>query len=191
MKKVLLMTLALMVCASAAMADHVGTYSDQSGTSCVLTTLAPPPTNNSVYIIQKFNANGATAIQFKVNDATSGLFFANATYNAAFLVLGTPQTDLSIAYTSCLVGDVLCATLNYFWFGAPITGCGATVGVGPAPTSPIPGEIATVECDLATVTALTGGQLWVGPGAGDCPGGPCDPLAAQENTWGGVKALYR
>jgi len=190
MKKVLLMTLALMVCASAAMADHVGLYADQGGTNCALVTLAPAPTLNPVYMIHKFNANGATAIQYKVTD-TTGLFFSNAAFNPVFLVIGTYNTDLSVAYTSCLVGDVLVGTLNYFWFGNPISGCGASDTIEAAPTSPIPGAIATVECDLATVTAITGGKLWVGPNAATCPGGPCDPLAAQENTWGGVKALYR
>lgn len=190
MKKVLLMTLALMVCAGAAMADHIGLYSDQAGLSCALVALAPPPANNSVYMIHKFNANGSTAIQFKVTDA-SGLFFANAQFPAAFLTIGTWNSDLSVAYGSCLIGDVAVGTLNFFWFGTPITGCNNTLTIEAAPTSPIPGQIATVECDLQTTTAITGGRLWVGATAATCPGGACDPLAAQENTWGGVKALYR
>ncbi len=189
MKKVLLMTLALMVCAGAAMADHVGVYSDPAGTSCALTTLAPFPAQNATYLIHKFNANGATAIQFKVNDA-SGLLFASAVFPAAFLTLGTWNTDLSVAYGGCLQGDVAVGTLNFFSLGGTFS-CASTLAIGAAPTSPIPNEIATVECDFETLTAITGGTLWVGPNAGACVGGPCDPLAVQENTWGGVKALYR
>lgn len=190
MKKVLLMTLALTVCAGSAMADHVGLYSDPAGTSCALVTLQPFPANNSVYIVHKFNANGSTAIQFKVVD-TSTLFFGSAVFPAAFLTIGTWNTDLSVAYGSCLIGDIAVGTLNFLSLGANLTGCGFSLTMDDAPTSPITGEIATVECDLETVTPISGGKLWFGANATDCPGGPCDPLAAQENTWGGIKALYR
>lgn len=189
MKKILMMTLALTVCASGAMADHVGLYSDPAGVDCTLNTLAPAPGNNAVYIVHKFNA-GATAVQFRTIDA-SGLFFASAVFPAAFLTLGTWNQDLSVAYGGCLIGDIAVGTLNFFWFGTPIAGCNNTLELAAAPTSPIPGEIAKVECDFETVTPMTGGKLWIGSGADECVGGSCDPLATQENTWGGIKALYR
>ncbi len=188
MKKVLLMTVALMVCASATMAaDRIGIYSDQGGGACALTTLVAPPGNNSLYIIHKFNGNGSTASQFKVNDL-SGLFAASQT--TTFLILGTWNTDLSVSYGGCVVGDINVMTLNFLWFGNPISGCNNTLTVVPAPTSPIPGEIATVECDFETLTPATGGTAWVGTGSNTCTGA-CDPVPTQENTWGGIKALYR
>jgi hypothetical protein len=190
MKKVLLITLALMVCASGAMADHMGVYADAQGNTCALTALAPFPTLNAAYLIHKFNSNGATAIQFKVVD-TTGLLAASQVFPAAFLTLGTWNQDLSVAYGGCLNGDIAVGTLNFYLLAAPPVGCGASLTIDDAPTSPIPGEIATVECDFETVTSISGGKMWVGPDAGGCVGGPCDPLAAQENTWGGVKALYR
>jgi hypothetical protein len=70
MKKVLMMTLAmLMVCSSIALADHIGVYEDTGGTSCVKLTFAPFPTPNNMYIVHKFNP-GSTASQFK--STTSG-----------------------------------------------------------------------------------------------------------------------
>ena len=166
MKKVLLMTVALMVCASATMAaDRIGIYSDQSGVNCALTTLVAPPGNNALYIIHKFNGNGSSASQFKVN-------------------------DLSVSYGGCVVGDINVMTLNFLWFGTPISGCNNTLTVVAAPTSPIPGEVATVECDFATLTPASGGTAWVGTGSNTCTGA-CDPVPTQENTWGGIKALYR
>ena len=205
MKKILLMTLALMACAGAAMADHIGVYADTQGFWCEVSTLAPPPANNSVYVIHKFNGNGSSALQFKVLD-NSGLFFANASFNPSFLVLGTYNTDLSISYTQCLFGDVLVGTLNFFWFGNPISGCNNTLIVVAAPTSPIPGEIATVECDFATLTPASGGALFFTKSGLETIALPvampartascecaslCCTIATEENTWGGVKALYR
>ncbi len=186
MKKVLLMTLALMVCAGAAMADQIGVFADQGGLDCIAGPLVSGNVN-SFYLIHKFNADGATAAQFKVND-TTGLFAANQL--TPFLAIGTWNTDLSLAYGGCLIGDVALMTLNFFWFGNALLTCSATLEVAPAPTSPAPGEIALVECDFQTVTTATGGRLTVRTDDtdGGCPG--C-VVAAQTTTWGGVKALYR
>ena len=184
MKNALLLSGFLMVCSSAVQADHVGIYADLSGSSCALTNLQPPPANNPLYIIHRFNGNGTSASQFKVNDA-SGLFAASQ--QTTFLTLGTWNTDLSVAYGGCLVGDIAVMTLNFLWFGTPITGCNNTLTVVAAPTSPIPGEVATVECDFATLTPATGGRAHVGSTASQC----CILTATEENTWGGIKALYQ
>ncbi len=191
MKKILLMTLALTVCAGATMADHFGLCTDEAGTDCTLSTLVGPPANNTFYVIHHFNANGATAAQFKINDL-SGLFAASQ--QTTFLAIGTWNTDLSLAYGSCLLGDIIAIQLNFFWFGNPISGCNNTLEVAAAPTSPLPGEIATVECDFETVTSATGGSGWVSTdgSAENCPVSCCNSVnPTQENTWGGIKALYR
>jgi hypothetical protein len=182
MKRVLLIALTALMIAGGAAADHISIYSDLTATTCFMSTLQPPPANNAVYIIHRFNGNGASASQFKVNDL-SGLFAASQT--TTFLVLGTWNTDLSVSYGGCVVGDIAVMTLNFLWFGTPISGCNNTLTVVAAPTSPIPGEIATVECDFATLTSASGGRFFFGLNSGTC----CvDPT--QENTWGGIKALY-
>ncbi len=184
MKNAVLISGFLVLCSSAVQADHVSIYADQLGGSCGLTNLQPPPANNPLYIIHKFNGNGTSASQFKVNDL-SGLFAASQT--TTFLVLGTWNTDLSVSYGGCVVGDINVMTLNFLWFGTPISGCNNTLTVVAAPTSPIPGEVATVECDFATLTPATGGRANVGSTANEC----CIDIATEENTWGGIKALYQ
>lgn len=188
MKKVLLMTLALTMCAGAAMADHLGIYADQGGVSCALTTLVPPPGNNALYIVHKFNA-GATASQFKVTDASS-LF--PTTQTTPYLALGAWNSDQSLAYGGCVVGDHVIMTLNFLWFGTPVT-CANTMEVTPAPTSPVPGAIAIVDCGQpsGSLETATGGRAYVGPGSNNCPGGCNEPSATSSTTWGGIKALYR
>ena len=111
MKKILSMTLAmLMICASVALADHIGVYEDQGGTNCVKTTFAPFPTPNNMYIVHKFNP-GSTASQFKVNDTTGFIAQAQTT---PYLSIGTWNTDLSLAYGGCVVGDHVLMTLAFF-----------------------------------------------------------------------------
>ena len=184
MKKALTLTLAIMVCAGGAMADAIGVYSDQTAVDCALRTLVPPPGSNSMYLIHRFNNDGAAAIQFKVNDST-GLFAASQT--TEFLTLGTWNTDLSVSYGGCMVGDITVMTLNFLWFGTPITGCNNRLDVVAAPTSPLSGEIATVECDFETVTPAFGFSGVVTQPESVC----CPTTATEESTWGGVKALYR
>ncbi len=185
MKKVLLMTVVLMSCAGSAMADYISVFTDPGGGSCALGTLAPAPGVNAFYIIHKFNADGAAASQFKVNDTTT-LFATSQT--TTFLSIGTWNTDLSLAYGGCLTGDIALMTLNFLWFGSPITGCASFLEIAPAPTSPLPGDVATVECDFETLTPANGGRAFV---TTDGLALQCCPFAAEESTWGGIKALYR
>jgi hypothetical protein len=189
MKKVLMMTLALTLCAGAAMADHMGAYSDVQGASCALSVLATPPANNTAYVIHKFNT-GTTAAQFKVVD-TSTLF--PTTQTTPYLSIGTWNVDLSLAYGACIIGDHVILTCNFLWFGTPITGCANTLQLVPAPSSPIPGSIAFVDCaqPSGNLETGTGGTLFVGQTSPTCPTGGCDPNATASTTWGGVKALYR
>jgi hypothetical protein len=185
MKKVLMITLALTLCASAAFADHEGTYSDTAGMSCTLTNFVPFPGQTSAYVVHK-NNSGATASQFAVIDA-SGLAFAG--FTSPYLTIGT-LADLSVAYGGCLAGDLMIVQIN--WFALPGTfTCDNKVSLAPAPTSPLPGEIAIADCNFQ-YRSSTGGVLWVGPDAEACKGpSPCDPVPVAETTWGGIKALYR
>ena len=188
MKRLLSVFLTLAISSVAAHADHIGIYSDQAGGSCYFSSLVPPPGSNNAYVIHRFNV-GSTASQFKVID-TSGLFATTQTFPAGYLTIGTWNTDLSIAYGGCVIGDHVVATLSFLWFGAPVN-CGQTLAVAPAPTSPIPGEVALVDCaqpsgNLETATA---GTFFLTSG---CPSGPCDlGTPTEQSTWGAVKALYR
>jgi hypothetical protein len=184
-----MLAMALTLCAGAASADHFGIYATNDGLDCALENAPVGPPGLSVYIIHKFNA-GAGAAQFRVVD-TSG-YFATTQSTIAGLALGSWNTDWSIAYgAACLQGDLLIATLNFLNFGTP-TSCPANgLTIADAPTSPVPGAIALVNCGGDFETG-SGGTLYLGPNAASCvaPTG-CDPSAVSQTTWGGVKALYR
>jgi hypothetical protein len=182
-----MLALCLSLCAGAAMADHFGLYTDVAGTNCLLgPSLAFPPTLNNVYVIHKLN-HGSQAAQFKVQDG-SGLFLSSANVTAPYLLIGTLTGGASIAYTSCVVGDHVVATLGYFFFGTPVT-CGK-VEVIPDPAHATP-VIVAVDCNFNEVPS-TGGTLYVSTtGApGQC-GGCNEPNATESRTWGTIKALYR
>jgi hypothetical protein len=183
-----MMTLALTLCAGAAMADHIGVYSDADGNSCALLTLVPFPSTNAFYVIHKFNP-GSTASQFKIQD-TTGLLHASA--SSPFLSIGDFYTDMSLAYGGCLQGQVLLGTLNFYLLGPQPT-CSQNLEVIPAPGSPVPGAIAIVDCNLPSgnLKTATGGRAFAGPGSDQCPAGCNEPLATSEATWGSIKALYR
>jgi len=184
MKKILLLTLALTVCAAgASMADHIGIYADAAGVDCFDNTLAFPPTTNPVYIVHKFNGGtGSTASQFKVND-TTGLFNGGA--STSYLLIGAFTTGASVAYGGCLGGDIVVGQINYLWFGAPLT-CGALQIVADPTAVPDP-VLTTVDCNF-TLKPTTGGSFFFNQN-GTCP---CqDPNATSQSTWGNVKSLYR
>jgi hypothetical protein len=183
MRKVL--TAVALVCTIAApsFADNISVYGDAAGNQCFLSGLVSPPAQNAFYIVHKLNA-GSTAAQFKVTD-TSGLFAASQ--NTPYLSIGTWNTDLSLAYGGCVIGNHVVMTLNFFWFGgAP--NCNQKLTIDPAPASPIPGSIALVDCALPSgnLEAATGGSGYMSPAcAGQCA------VATQSTTWGSVKALYK
>jgi hypothetical protein len=189
--KLLLLAIAFMIYAGAARCDCFGIYSNPQLSGCFL-TLLEPPAYNFVYVIQKFNL-GSAASQFKVID-NSGLF--PASQQTPYLALGTWNTDLSLAYGDCIFGDHVLLTLGFIWFGDPIVGCENWLSVGAAPTSPISGSIAVVDCGPPW-TYRTGGSGWpfhFGADAQSCEFDcGCEhhetPVAAS--TWGAVKAMYR
>ena len=188
MKRLITVLFLVSAFAPSAWAHDISTYADQSATECALTSLVTPPGINSVYIVHKFNP-GSAASQFKVDD-TSGLFATSQT--TPYLSLGTWNTDLSLAYGGCVVGAHVVMTLNFIWFGTPFT-CANYLETVAAPTSAIPGVIAVVDCALPSGNLLpaSGGKLFFGPNARDCPEINCGFNPVSESTWGGVKVLYR
>jgi hypothetical protein len=185
-----MMTLALVLCSGAAFADHVGVYADATGLSCALLNPAPFPGTNTFYVVHKFNPSGATAGQFKVQD-NSGLFKSGQVLTPGYLILGDWFVDVSIAYGACIVGDHVLGQLNYFWTGSVGT-CATTIEILPAPGSPVPGQVAFVDCALPSgnLRSGTGGRAFYGANTDACPAG-CGEVATHDATWGSIKALYR
>lgn len=178
MKK-LFMLCALLVIAipPIAMADHIGIYSDCTGTSC---TLAQGFTS-TVAVVHKFSL-GAVMSRFKIVFPAGSNVFAFATSNS-YPSEGNVQTGVSVSYGTCLSGS---------WCVGNVV---AILGAGPMCMQAANGfpSITYIDCSFVELPA-TGGHAMVGS---ICPGeygdpSPCDiPVAVESSTWGSVKALYR
>jgi hypothetical protein len=145
----------------------------------------PFPNFIDTYIIHK-HTGGAAAAQFTISadgGSTLSLFQVNA--GPDMLLLGD-ASDLSIAYGGCKTGDIYLVNVRYF--GSGNSPACARLTLTPAPTTPIPGQVAAVDCNLPN------GNLFV-PGTGVAHINPsptclCD-VAVNTATWGAIKALYR
>jgi len=186
MKKVLLLTMCLAMCAGAAMADHIGMYNEVGGVTCFRAAAWNPAGSNFVYVIQKFNT-GSTGSEFRINNA-SGAPYSAMTLGVGFLNIGLPQEGISVAYQVCVQApEFLVVRLRYAdddETGAAPTPCGK-MEVVENPTA-VPPVRQTADCSSQPRPA-TGGTFYWGTG---CPG-CADPTATARTTWGGVKALYR
>lgn len=188
MKKFVLTVLAIVAAASPAFAQNgdISAYADAAGTSCNVLDNTAPFAFIDVFLLHK-HTGGGTAAQFTVT-LTGGhtLSYISVTEAPGMLRIGEANVDMSLAYGGCLVGDFLIATVRYLGNGTSAA-C-ARVTLTPAPTTPIPGEIAAVDC------VQPSGNLYV-PGNGQAiinPDGTCQcNVPVSTKTWGGIKALYR
>jgi hypothetical protein len=179
MKKVLMLALCLGLCASVASAGVIGVYADNQGLGC---SLSPAPGIVNLYIMQKFNPGGALASEFKVDDQSGVTHIADAT-TSPFLLIGDYRAGASVAYTDCLVGDIVIATMTYFYSGAPALTCASKLTVVPDPTAS-PATLGFVDCNY-NLLPVTGGMFWFANSCGECAN------ATATATWGTIKALYK
>jgi hypothetical protein len=177
MKKVLLLSLAVVMVASMASAQgFFGIYSDADTYSdCNLDDSVFGLC--SVYLVQHF-ANGISSQMMVVDD--SGLTPTGQTIHTQ-LSIGGLFTGIDFSYGACLGPTILLATLNYFCQdNAPACG---EIYVAPHPQT---GQIVLVDCSPAAVETQ-GGLLTVNSDGCPCTGGP---NAVEESSWGQIKALY-
>ncbi len=167
MKRMLLLLVSLLLISSVAMADHIGIYSDATGSSCYLGPAGA--FNPTATIIQKFSS-GATGSRFKASLPVGSNFFG---FNTPYVPVGVLTSDLSLGYGTCLAGSIVLGTV------IAIYGPGQ-VNIVPAETFP---NIIYTNCSFGEFPA-TGGTGYVGSGE-------CNDFAVEASTWGGVKALYR
>lgn len=170
---------ALLASPSYAQLDAFGLYADNQGLNCNITIPVFAP--STIYVVHK-SPNGATGSQFKVVAPTSATFLSTGggVGNAAFLVIGDPYTDLSLAYTSCVSGDFLVWNLSFFATAA-VPDC-SYISIVPAPGKPY---AITVNCNFAELEAYPGQGIISPTGACSCN------VGAEASTWGKVKSLYR
>ncbi len=181
MKKIILLTLVIMICASIAygQAGYIGLYMDPIYTLCDILDVAPALV--PVYAVHKA-CPGAVASQWKV--MPGGGF--NCTYTGEIVALptsiGSTQSGISIAYGGCLPSDILLVTINYFCMGASPPCASLTVVPDPAAPS---GTIEVIDCFYVKLVG-GGGIFYMNPdGSCDCRWTP-----VKDSSWGQIKALY-
>jgi len=170
------------------MADRIGVYADVGGTNCSFNPAAFALQN--LYVVHEVDG-GAKVSKFKVNDL-SGMTSTGASVQAPFLSIGTFPLGIEIAYPTCQIGKIVIGTLGYF-HQLEVMDCSRSVEIVAHPGSQVPGEVVVVDCGepFGAIEVAQGGRAWGGTDPVAC--GDCyePPLATQESTWGGIKALYR
>jgi hypothetical protein len=163
MKKVVLLTASVLMIGSAAFADHVGVYTDETGSSSDLHC----GFNQTATIIHKFTL-GTTGLRFKVEFPPGTAFFS---FTTPYVPIGLLLTDLTVGYGQCFSGSI------------PVGNIVAILPPGTANVQPANGfpVIITTDCNFDDYAA-TGGWATI---FGNCP------VATEPTTWGRVKSLYR
>jgi hypothetical protein len=186
MKKVLILAVAMVMCASLASAQsggHIGVYSDSPGYSdCNLVPALYAP--NNVYVVHTMLPEANTAT-FRIQDdwASASIIRGAPVING--LTLGDLFTGITVTYGGCQALPYLIATIPYTPIAATPE-CFYALEVLPSPTVGS-GQIEIVLCDGSTTVFATGGKLTVN-GNETCP---CLEVATQETNWSKIKALYQ
>jgi hypothetical protein len=183
MKKVLLITLALMVCASMAFGQHggIGLYSDLGFTNCNIvdsgSALVP------IYAVHVLCTPGGTGSQWRL--VTGGGW--NCIYTGEIVhmpvVIGATQAGISLGYGGCIACPNLLVTIN--WFCQGISPACAYLEIIPDLAT----ESDTIEmvgCDFLLKINGVGSKLYANPNE------TCNlcGLATEETNWGKIKSLY-
>jgi hypothetical protein len=173
MKKVLLLMVAVLMVSSIAMADeHIGVYTDNTGTNCNLGNIAGQFSFGGAHIVER-TTTGATGSRFKVTFPPGTTFVG---FTTTYVPVGNLTTDLSLGYGTCLFGTFELGTINAI-YGA---------GTGTLEKADLQPKIIYTDCNFGEYEA-TGGFFYV-----STTPGPCEPVIATEpSTWGQVKSLYR
>ena len=182
MKKLLLISLALVLCASTAFgqAGAIGLFVDNPGfANCNLYAMTPGL--YPVYVVHKL-CPGATASQFMVVPGGGWDCTFTGEVIAIPVSIGSSLGGLSASYGGCRASDILISTINWFCMGTTPT-C-AFLEVVPDPAAPS-GAIEVVNCSFVKLYGQGGALYANSDGSCHC----WDPV--ESTSWGGVKALYR
>ena len=170
----------LWLAAEVAQGHTIGLYADAGGTTCNISETLPL---TYVYVVHHIPASGAIGCSFS---APKPACWTGATWLQdiePYSWPGNSQFGKSIGYGSCLTGTLHILTIVYFAQGLSEPCC--LYPVLPDPNVPS-GEIEIGDCDYNTVFGV--GLVTTINGDPTCPCGY--PVAVEETTWGGVKALY-
>ena len=184
MRKILLMTFAILTIAGAALAQvqagSIGIFADVSGSVCNIPDAAPGLCE--VYVVHT-NAVSVDASEWALTDPACIMasFLADSSPFAVYIGLSPfLPNGKSVGYAMCIGGaPILVATLSYFCGGTTTACCFHEV----VPHG-IVGALQVSDCNSNLVPAAGGGARW-NPDSG-CM---CNVLV-HESTWGGIKEMF-
>ncbi|HEX5132180.1 MAG TPA: hypothetical protein VFX92_06825, partial [Candidatus Krumholzibacteria bacterium] len=157
------------------------------------------PGPRTLYVFHH-NLTSTTAVRFRIQ-AGPGVTVTYVSETHPFpQTLGDTQTGITVCYGGqCLSGDQLLATVTYMFYGTSAD-CSKLLIV-PHPDAE---TVEEMDCDFVPQqVAAWDFTLYAVPDTYACPlswphvidGTPkafgCSPVAAEETTWGRIKALYR
>jgi hypothetical protein len=154
------------------------------------------PGIRTVYVRESFNF-GSTAARFKLGLEPGSTWTYVSETHPFPSTLGNTQTGISVCYGSCLVGNILIASVTYMSYGTD-QNC-SKVLIQPHPDAE---TVEIMKCD-GNPNAAYSRDLYIETSAGFCgcpdahliPGIAkhfgCTPVATENSTWGAIKALYR
>lgn len=178
MKKVLLLTLVMVMGASLAVAQPgvFGTYADPLGNNCNVTDI---PGLLSVWVVHTLTG-GATAGQFAapVPPCMLAAFFLADT-NVLGPSVGNSQTGIGVGYGACLGAPIAVMSVSIFAQGLSTPCCTYPV----VPTAIYPIEMVDCANNLLPASGLSNTVN----GNSTCD---CNVVPTEESTWGSVKSLY-
>ena len=182
MRKTLLLTLALMVCASMAFAQagSIGIFSDNQGTDCNLWDNTP---GLCAYHIVFVYHGGVTGAQFAAPVPTCLLAMYMSDATVWSVNIGNSQTGISIGTGSCVAAPTHLLSLNFFCQSLTPAGACCYYPVLPHPAA-ASGVVEGVDCAFAPTFPTAG--VGVVNNDGICL---CD-VPNQDTTWGQVKSLF-
>ena len=190
MKKVLLLTLGILMCSSLAFGQgppgFIGLYIDPGSYIDCYCDDSVPGQLRTVFVVHK-NHPGATGSQFIVVPGP-GWLKSGIAENYFFQVIGTFRTGIGVAYGACIPADVCLGNILYFSSGASPP-C-ARLDVLPDPAS-LTGTIEIADCSVPFPQKLIGqgAPMFVDGDRASCP---CIfPLAVEDTSWGKIKSLYQ
>ena len=186
MKRLLLIALAVLVCANAAMAQGgvIGLYADPAATEC---NIYDYPGIVQIHVVHQYFPAGVTSAQFMVNPADgANMIYLNDVVPYLHIGFGNSQTGITVSYLGCMTTPILVLTIQYF--GQGISPSCSRYEVLPDPAAIPPGEVWITDCaSPANQLPATGGFIYVNPYPPQCS---CT-VPVKVTTWSSLKALYQ
>jgi hypothetical protein len=164
---------------------------------CEISDLAPKTW--TLYVFHVYNP-GEVSARFKIQRTPNFTMTYVSETHPYPMTVGDTQTGMSVCYGECEPWDRLIATMTYVAYGT--SGPCARLQIVPHPLAE---TVEVIQCDGIPASAYVddlvvnhGSPCGCGPDVNSAhvfPGTPhafgCQPVAAENETWGGIKALYR